>query len=188
LKQVLEKSAPMIERLKSWLGIGAVVCAGVITPWEYIDVKQEKRVERTLSYVERYGDRGYVDSAILLDEAVSIQHANLSRLLQNPDLSTAELENRYAAIILDIFQDRKLRLAMNSVLRFHEELVQCVLNELCDREVAMSFFSNSTGDMLRTYYPYVCDKRSKWNDPQAFEAIEHFYLGESETDICKSSS
>jgi hypothetical protein len=44
------------------------------------------------------------------------------------------------------------------------------------------------GHMLRTYYPYICDKRSKWNDPQAFETIEHFYLGESETDICNSTS
>jgi hypothetical protein len=188
LRQLLEKSKPVIEHLKSWLGIGAVVCAGVLTPWEYIEVKQEKRVERTLAYVERYGDNGYVDSAILLDEAINSQHTELTRLLQDTDLSTLELESGYSAIILDIFKDPKLRLAMNSVLRFHEELVQCVLNEICDREVAMSFFSNSTGDMLRTYYPYICDKRSKWNDPQAFEAIEHFYLGESETDVCKSSS
>ncbi len=188
MKQVFEKSAPIIEHLRSWLGIGAVICAGVLTPWEYMDVKQEKRVERTLAYVERYGDRGYVDSAILLDEAVGDRHTELAELLQNTDLSTAELESEYAAIIMDIFQDPNLRIAMNSVLRFHEELVQCVLNELCDRVVALSFFSNSTGDMLRTYYPYICDKRAKWNDPQAFQAIGHFYLGESETDICKSLS
>jgi hypothetical protein len=188
LKQILDKSAPIIDHLRNWLGIGAVICAGVITPWEYIDVKQEKRVERTLSYVERYGDSGYVDSAILLDEAVNNQHAELSRLLQNSDLSTAELESGYAMIILDLFKDPKLSLSMNSVLRFHQELVQCVLNELCYRDVSMSFFANSTGDMLRTYYPYICDKRSKWNDPTAFEAIEHFYLGQSETDICKGSS
>ena len=178
----------MIEHLRSWLGIGAVVCAGVLTPWEYIDVKQEKRVERTLTYVERYGDNGYEESAILLDEAVNDKHAELTVLLTNTDLSTAELENGYSAIIMEIFKNKELRSAMNSVLRFNEELVQCVLNDLCDREVAMSFFSNSTGDMLRTYYPYICDKRSKWNDPQAFATIEHFYLGESETDICKSTS
>lgn len=186
MKQLLEKSTPVIEHLRSWLGIGAVVCAGVLTPWEYIDVKQEKRVERTLAYVERYGDSGYVDSAILLDEAVNNKHTELATLLQDSSLSGAELESGYSSIILAIFEDPELRLAMNSVLRFHEELVQCVLNELCDREVAMSFFSNSTGDMLRAYYPYICDKRSKWNDPQAFELIEHFYLGESETDACKS--
>jgi hypothetical protein len=188
LRQLLEKSTPIIDHLRSWLGIGAVVCAGVLTPWEYIDVKQEKRVERTLAYVERYGDSGYVDSAILLDEAINIRHTELATVLQNTELSPVEVESGYSAIILDIFKDAKLRLAMNSVLRFHEELVQCVVNELCDREVTMSFFSNSTGDMLRTYYPYICDKRSKWKDPQAFEAIEHFYLGESKTDVCKSSS
>ena len=188
MRRLLENSTPMIEHLRSWLGIGAVVCAGVLTPWEYIDVKQERRVERTLTYVERYGDNGYEGSAILLDEAVTGKHAQLTVLLTNPDLSTAELEDGYSAIIMDIFKDKEMRSAMNSVLRFNEELVQCVLNELCDREVAMSFFSNSTGDMLRTYYPYICDKRSKWNDPQAFETIEHFYLGESETDICKSTS
>ncbi len=98
----------------------------MLTPWEYIDVKQEKRVERTLSYVERYGDSGYVDSAILLDEAVNNQHAELSKLLKNSDLSTAELESGYAVIILNLFKDPKLSLSMNSVLRFHEELVQDV--------------------------------------------------------------
>ena len=188
MKKLLENSTPIIEHLRSWLGIGAVVCAGVLTPWEYMDVKQEKRVERTLAYVERYGDNGYEESAILLDEAVTDKHAELTVLLKNTDLSTLELENGYSVIILGIFKDKELRSAMNSVLRFQEELVQCVLNELCDRDVAMSFFSNGTGDMLRTYYPYICDKRSKWNDPQAFETIEHFYLGESESDICKSTS
>ncbi|MCP4764949.1 MAG: hypothetical protein GY875_01620 [Gammaproteobacteria bacterium] len=188
MRQVLEKSTPIIEHVRSWLGIGAVICAGVLTPWEYIDVKQEKRVERTLVYVERYGDNGYEDSAILLDEAIGDQHAELTRFLTNADLTPLELEKGYSAIILGIFKNRELRSAMNSVLRFHEELVQCVLNELCDRKVALSFFSNSTGDMLRTYYPYICDKRSKWNDPKAFETIEHFYLGESATDICKSPS
>ena len=186
MKQVLERSAPVIEHLKSWLGIGAVICAGVITPWEYIDVKQEKRVERTLTYVERYGDSGYVESAILLDEAIADRHAELVKVLQNEALTTSEIEAAYGFIILDIFQNRELRSAMNSVLRFQEELVQCVLNDLCDRDVAMSFFSNSTGDMLRTYYPYICDKRARWNDQDAFRAIERFYLGESGKDICQN--
>ena len=187
MRQFLEKSTPVIERLKSWLGIGAIVCAGVLTPWEYFEVKQEKRVERTLAYVERYGDGDYADSAIALDEAIANQYSVLSKLLQNTELSTPELEKRYVELILGMFEDPGLRSAMNSVLRFHEELVQCVLNNLCDKEVAMSFFLNSTGDMLRTYYPYICDKRSKWNDPQAYQAIEHFYLGKSETDVCISS-
>lgn len=120
--------------------------------------------------------------------ADDFQHAELSKLLQNSDLSTAELESGYASIILDLFKDPRLSLSMNSVLRFHQELVQFVLKELCDREVSMSFFANSTGDMLRTYYFYICDKRSKWNDPTVFKAIEHFYLGEPEMDIWKGSS
>ena len=187
LRKALEKSKPTIDLLKSWLGIGAVVFAAVLTPWEYLEVKQEKRVERTLAYVERYGDGDYADSAIVLDEAIADQYSVLSKLLQNTELSTRELEKRYMELILGMFKDPGLRSAMNSVLRFHEELVQCILSNLCDREVAMSFFLNSTGDMLRTYYPYICDKRSKWNDPQAYQAIEHFYLGKSETDVCESS-
>ncbi|MCP4431669.1 MAG: hypothetical protein GY806_11875 [Gammaproteobacteria bacterium] len=187
MKQLFEKSKPVIDHLKSWLGIGAIVCAGVITPWEYLEVKQEKRVERTLAYVERYGDGDYADSAIALDEAVNNQYTALSKLLKNTELSTPELEKRYAKLILGMFEDPGLASAMNSVLRFHEELVQCILNDLCDREVAMSFFLNSTGDMLRTYYPYICDKRSKWNDPQAYQTIEHFYLGKSKTSACQKS-
>jgi hypothetical protein len=186
LKQALEKSAPVIEHLKSWLGIVAVIGAGVITPWEYIDVKQEKRVERTLGYVERYGDGGYMDAAILLDEAIADRHDELVAVLQNADLPVREVESAYAGVILDIFQDRELRRAMNSVLRFQEELVQCVVNDLCDRDVALSFFANSTGDMLRAYYPYICDKRARWRDPEAFRVVENFYLGESKTDICRN--
>jgi hypothetical protein len=188
VKQALEKSAPIIEHLRSWLGIGAVICAGVITPWEYIDVKQEKRVERTLTYVERYGDSGYADSAIKLDEAVDDRIVELARVLQNEDLSAREREEAYSVVIMGIYEDRELRTAMNSVLRFQEELVQCVLNNLCDRDVALNFFSNSTGDMLRAHYPYICDKRRKWNDPDAFRDIEQFYLGGSDRDICQNLS
>ena len=186
MKQALEKSAPIIEHLKSWLGIVAVIGAGVVTPWEYIDLKQEKRVERTLSYVERYGDGGYMDSAILLDEAIADRHEQLVAVLQNADLPAREIESAYSRVILGIFDDRELRRAMNSVLRFQEELVQCVVNDLCDRKVALSFFSNSTGDMLRSYYPYICDKRARWQDQDAFRDVENFYLGESDTDICRN--
>lgn len=186
MKQVLERSAPVIEHLRSWLGIGAVIAAGVITPWEYIDIKQEKRVERTLTYVERYGDSGYVDSEIKLDEAVNDRLVELARVLQNESLSDREREEAYSVVIMGIYDSPELRKAMNSVMRFQEELVQCVLNDLCDRDVAMSFFSNSTGDMLRAHYPYICDKRKRWNDPDAFRQIQNFYLGESTADICRN--
>lgn len=187
MRQVLEQNKPLADLLKGWLGIGAVVCAGVLAPVEYLDVKQEKRVERTLSYVERYGDR-YADAAAILDEAIDVQFAQLSSLLTDTTLSAEELSGEYTTFIMTLFADGELRTAMNSVLRFHEELAQCITNHLCDKEVAMSFFSNSAGDMLRTYYPYICDKRSKWNDPEAYQSIEHLYLGESVANMCENSN
>lgn len=159
-------------------------CVVIITPLEYFDVKQGKRIERTLQYVERYGDGDYANSAMLLDEAIDKQYIQLQELLGNAELSAVELEKQYSAFILDMLKDSSLRTAINQVLRFHEELVQCVINEICDRELTHNFFFNSTGDLLRTYYPYICDKRSKWNDPEAYRAIEQFYLEQSETDIC----
>lgn len=159
----------------------------MLAPVEYLDVKQEKRVERSLAYVERYGDGDYANAAMMLDEAIDNQFAELNLLLSDTALSTAELGEVYGEFIMKLFKDTELRRAMNSVLRFHEELAQCISNDLCDREVSMSFFSNNVGDMLRTFYPYICDKRSKWNDPGAYQSIEHLYLGESETDICVST-
>lgn len=184
MRQVLEKSKPVSDILKSWLGVGAVVCAGVLTPVEYLDVKQEKRVERTLGYVERYGGGDFTNAVFLLDGAIDDQFPELNKLLKDTGLSQAQLEQQYRALILDMFQNPALRSAIQQVLRFHEELVQCVLNELCDRQVTLDFFLNSTGDMLRTYYPYICDKRSKWNDPTAYQLVEHFYLQQLDTDIC----
>lgn len=188
MRQTLEKSKPVGDLLQKWLGVGAMICAGVLTPMEYLDVKQEKRVERTLAYVERFGDGIYADSAQLLDEAIEDHFADLSKLLSSNSLSPAELEKEYAALILSMFKNPALRSAINQVLRFHEELVQCVVNELCDSQVTLDFFLNSTGDILRTYYPYICDKRSKWNDPTAYQHIEDFYLQQPDTDICVSTA
>jgi len=187
LRELLENSKPVREHLRSWLSLGAVIFAGVVTPIEYLDVKQEKRVERTLAYVERFGDGDYADSALLLDDAIDAQYVNLHKLLTNAALSPGELEEQYGNLIMDMFKEPEMRTAMNRVLRFQEELVQCVINELCDKPLTLNFFLNSTGDLLRTYYPYICDKRSKWNDPKAYQAIEHFYLEKPETNICTGS-
>lgn len=161
------------------------MCVAVLTPLEYLDAKQRDRAERTLQYVERYGDGEYAKSALMLDEAIDIHYAELQKLLTNPELTAAELEQQYHGFILQLFKDAELRTAINQLLRFHEELVQCVVNELCDEEIASSFFANSTGELLRTYYPYICDRRSKWNDPKAYQVVEKFYLKQPNTELCK---
>ena len=162
------------------------MCAVIITPLEYFNVKQGKRVERTLTYVERYGDGEYAKAALLLDEAVDNRYSELQKILTDTNLTAPELERQYRKFIMDLLSDSGLRSAMNQLLRFHEELVQCVLNDLCDQELAKDFFLNSSGDWLRTYYPYICDKREKWKDPLAFQAIEQFYLEQQKTDMCNA--
>jgi len=161
------------------------MCVAVLTPLEYLDAKQRDRAERTLQYVERYGDGEYAKSALILDEAIDVHYAELQKLLTNPELTTAELEQQYHEFILQLFKNAELRTAINQLLRFHEELVQCVVNELCDKEIASSFFSNSTGDLLRTYYPFICERRSRWKDPSAYKVIEKFYLEQSDSELCK---
>mgnify|MGYP001555046637 FL=1 len=122
-----------LRRFKNLLGLGAMLCVVILTPLEYYDVKQGNRVQRTLQYVERYGDGEYAKSALLLDAAIDNQYAALQQLLMDPKLTADELEIKYTRFILQMFEDTELRNAMSQLLRFHEELVQCVINELCDQ-------------------------------------------------------
>jgi hypothetical protein len=154
-----------------------------------MEAKQRDRAERTLQYVERYSSGEYASSAMMMDEALDLQFGELQAVLTNPNLTPEETEKQYTEFILGLFSDPELRRAMNRLLRFHEELVQCVINELCDREITLSFFNNSTVELLRTYYPYICEKRAKWNDPDAYRLVEQFYLEKSgvASDVCKPS-
>ena len=162
-----------------------MLCVVILTPLVYYYVKQGIRVQRTLQFVERYGDCEYAKYALLLDAAIDNQYTALQQLLMDPKLTADELEKKYTRFILQLFEDTELRNAMSQLLRFHEELVQCVINELCDQEITLNFFSNSTGDLLRTYYPFICERRSRWKDPSAYQVIENFYLEQSDSELCK---
>jgi hypothetical protein len=46
--------------------------------------------------------------------------------------------------------------------------------------VAEQFFDADALGYVRTYYPYVCSIRAKWDYPEKYERVIDFYLPKAE--------
>ena len=82
--------------------------------------------------------------------------------------------------------EEKLSGALEQLFTFYEQIILCRELNLCDDAVAQQFFDEDGLAFVHTFYPYICDIRAQWNNPEKFERVLDFYVQGSKT-ICKSA-
>lgn len=185
MQRLIDKSKQLNELITTWIGIItalSAITAGLFSANQYLDHKQAGNVERTLGYVQRFNDGGYAEAGQILDGAIHQNYEPLSHILK--DSKPAELEKKYSAFILDLLDQEQRYLQLTKVFSFHQELIQCIDAEICEADISRHFFANNARDLIRTFYPFICSKRAKWNDPSAYARLVEFYNGSGD-DICQ---
>lgn len=185
MTNLIERSKSLSDFISSWLGIVAVIAAGLFSAVQYLEHKQSVKLERTLTYVQRYNDGDYVNSTQQLEAAVHSHYSELTAILLNTDYSPEQLEQQYSQFILKVLEKDQLYLQLSKVFSFHVELIQCINAGLCTEDVSRTFFSNNARDLIRTFYPFICSKRAQWKDQQAYASILDFYNGNNNQELCK---
>ena len=144
-------------------------------------------VDRTMEFVDQYNSTGQIlDARNRVSQATAGAMENLTSVLKDPGLSEQELARAYSETILQIVEEEDLRASLEQLFRFHEQQLICREMYLCNDEVAAGFFDDDTGDLVRTFYPWVCQVRSDWNNPGEFGRVMDFYLGEAGATVCDS--
>ncbi|MBO6717989.1 MAG: hypothetical protein JJ913_08545 [Rhizobiaceae bacterium] len=143
----------------AWAGFAVrllIVVGGVFSVLQYLDTREENRVERTLQLVELWEEPEFqaAQRAVVTRlDALNAQFAELldknateqERLVYFDRLGAAALQTSGGAMPLDEFREHFDRL-----LYFLNRLAYCVDGNLCSKEVADSFF----GDFAKSFWAY----------------------------------
>lgn len=172
----IQKYSSIGDFVNKWLAIISVITAAVFGLIEYLEHKEKVRVERSLSYVERFNSSSYTEFRNSLSDVVEQESAKIISTLSDSSLSAEEVSQRYNKLIIDMIRDNKLEAKLRQLFDFHEEVVLCATSALCDEFVIRSFFATNAKQLFKAFYPYVCDQRTKWNNDEILQNLESFYL------------
>jgi hypothetical protein len=181
--KILTNNKEIAEALNSWLGVLAVIFAGGYALLEYIEHKQDVKVERSLSYVESYRDGNIADAKLSLNQTLSVHQDSLTQLLSQANQTSEQLNSAYNQFILQISDDQDVQRNIEIAFSFYEEIAICVERKLCDSEVIQSFFINDARALFNAYFPYVCSLRKEWKNDEVYLKLEEYYI-RSTHDIC----
>ena len=180
----LEHKLQLAEVAGTWTAAIAVIIGGLFGVFQYLEHKAAVRVDRTMALVERYHSDGLLMNARLqISESMTLHVDEINRLLTNPDIEPDELAKYYSESIIQIVIDDALSGPLEQVFTFYEQIILCRDLNLCDGPVAEQFFDIDARSYVRTYYPYICSIRAKWNNPEKFALVVNFYTNNSE-EIC----
>ena len=180
-----ELKLQLAEVAGTWLAAIAVVVGGLFGVFQYLEHKAAVRVDRTMAFVERYHSDGLLMNARLqVTNSMTANVDNVNKVLTNPDIKPEDLAKIYSKSINDIIEQDSLSGPLEQIFTFYEQIILCRELELCDTSVAEQFFDTDAKGIVRTYYPYVCAIRGRWNNPDKYARVVDFYFIKS-NELCK---
>ena len=171
----------MAEVVGTWTAAITVIIGAVFGLYEYIEHKENLKVDRAFEFVTSYQSNEYLVKARL--DISMVQEESLPaiyEILKNPKLTSDELAEAYHSEIMKMIKQSKLSSSIEQVFTFYEQVLLCRDMALCDETVLKNFFDNDAGSYTRSFYPYICTLRKEWNNPMVYERVISFYIGSSE--------
>lgn len=179
-----ELKLQVFEVAGTWLAAISVVIGGLFGVFQYLEHKDAVRVDRTMAFVERYHSDGLLMSARLkLTESITENVSRVNQILTDEDIKPEEVAKRYNQGISEIVEQDSLEGPLEQIFTFYEQIILCRELELCDASVAEQFFDTDARSYVRTYYPYVCEVRAQYNNPDKFARVLDFY-GPKTVSLC----
>ncbi|MBL4630602.1 MAG: hypothetical protein JKY14_05400 [Paraglaciecola sp.] len=129
-----------------------------------------------MAFVERYhGNSMLVEARLKITESMVKRTAQLNQILQDPAIKAEDLHARYDNEILNFIDEDKLNGALEQLFTFYEQIILCREMDLCEEKVAGQFFDIDAEGFVNTYYPYICNLRKQWHNPEQYKRLTQFY-------------
>jgi hypothetical protein len=164
----------MTTHLLPWLELAVkvgAIFAGVFAIVQYLDSRQDTRVEKTLSYVTAFGDantsigraRDQIREVLWSNEKqISVLQHAISTL---PPGEAAMLRRRFVQGLIEGPDGRTgLREPLDDVIVFFDTLLICTEHSLCDRRSAEAFLSEYAAEFWRNFEQFISDRRRRTSD------------------------
>lgn len=171
-----EVKLQLAEIAGTWVAALAVVIGGFFGIYQYLEHKEDVRVDRSMAFVERYhGDGMLVAARLKIIGSMAKRAPQLNQILQDSALKSSELQAKYDSEILRQITEDQLNGALEQIFTFYEQIILCRQMDLCDDGVASQFFDTDAQGFVLTYYPYICKVRKEWHNPGQYEKVTEFY-------------
>lgn len=173
------RARDFLEKYSGAVGVVLAVIAGAYVLVKYDNSQQDKRMARTLAYIDRIESGSIHESRQWLD----LHWVRNRELIANIREANNRKDGRDEALqLLEIYRrsfdetDEELQSNINHIMRlayFYSGLSKCVELDLCDASTACNIFANEIGE----FYVFHSDFIQRWSSvsfEQDFQTIKLF--------------
>jgi hypothetical protein len=164
----------------AWAGFGLrvlLICGTLFTVFQYMAQRQETRVERALQLVEIWERSEYQEAqkalkdrlaALIKDNPNTFGNAPKELALYYEKIGLAAMTAAGGDMALPLFQEH-----FDKMLYFLNRVAFCVDRNICDQDIADSYFADFAADFWRYFHGYV-EKQRKEGSANYAEAVEKY--------------
>jgi hypothetical protein len=186
-QELKEESNPFTSRdprmlTYAWTGLMVrlfLIAGGVFSVWQYLEQREESRVERTLSLVQLWEQPSYQEAQTALNDRIeALNEENAGLLGDNPSdgelafyrdrIGLAAMSEAGGDMPLDEFEDR-----FGRIVYFLNRVAFCVDGNLCSASVADAYFLDYAQSFWSYFGAYIAEER-KAGRPKFAEPLEGY--------------
>lgn len=149
------------DQIELWLksiGLLFTVAGLVWGLYQFTDLVHQRRVDATLRYVERFGEKPVLDARRELSAAWRSARPRLA-VLRNTPTSREEYAQRHRQLVFSVVHSDppaggSLEADISLLVAFYEELAVCKKGGLCDDATVRMYFATEAASFFCLYEPY----------------------------------
>jgi hypothetical protein len=134
---------------------GVSVISGVVfATLQYVESKQEKRIEQSLALFRQFNTTPYTDyrkkiNVVIIDHTQDIFEA-------------ASDEAKLAATMQMVVRNNKIETDIGLVMDFFDGVVYCAAKNICDPQISYDLFYARGHELYVTFYQYIKAQRGSF--------------------------
>lgn len=95
------------------------------------------------------------------NSSIQIEKQKIDQLLKTEKneifKKNTEGEEKYANYI----ETKLTNINTDNIFDLYDQLYQCVISKLCDKQVSIKFYEKYANDIVGTFYPYIKNKKNR---------------------------
>ena len=161
-----EGSATDRKPRKSWLAQAVDILAklgllagGAFAVLQFLDAKEEARVQRTMTYIARYEDGSVNSARQTIGDALRPYLAQFSRISEDGGV-TGDDRDAMVMTLVESGSGKAIDAEIDTIVDFYEGLAICVAEAICERRVVLRYFARGEAqDFYGNFEPYIRMRR-----------------------------
>ena len=167
--------SPKLETVKTisdivsvWVGLVALLGAGIFALLQYVEKQSEDRVKVSIDFLHRYGDSEVGAARTRLREVWRKHRIDFEAILNKQIVSNEE----YSDFIMAVVERESLQEPISYLIDYFDSLNVCVEKKICDSETTRALLKRDADSFFNLHYPVIVLERS--SNPNFASSLQAF--------------